>query len=259
MTPKLIVALHDVWPGSQAACKPLLQGLRERGIARLALMVVPNYAGQAPLRQYPDFVAWLKELHGEGCELFIHGLQHRADSHLPRSLAGKWINARLTDNESEMAGLAPELKARIAQFGCEACEAVGLPVVGFTPPTWFGSLPRRALGRFGLAYQDRRFTIECTLTRTRHFAPAIVWPSQPKATGMSGGKAYLHFALRFPLIRLALHPLDARHEDFWPTVEKLLGERSLQRYADLDARGASVPAGLVSPVQSPQEWPLYPL
>ncbi len=259
MTPKLIVALHDVWPGSQPACQALMKGLRERGITRVALMIVPDFAGQAPLTQNLEFVAWLKDLHQEGCELFVHGWQHRAESQSPRSLAGKWINARLTQNESELAGLSSEVKTNIAHLGCEACEAVGLPVVGFTPPTWFGTLPRRTLLDCGLAFQDRRFTIECVLTHRFHVAPALVWPAQSGSKGISGGQAYLRLARRFPLLRLALHPQDSRHQDFWPTIEKLLGERRLQSYAELDATNLKIQSGLASQFPSPTELPVYPL
>jgi len=57
---RLIVSIHDVSPASFDECRRAAAALRERGVARFALFVVPDFHGRHPLHYATDLVSWLQ-------------------------------------------------------------------------------------------------------------------------------------------------------------------------------------------------------
>jgi uncharacterized protein len=259
MFPNLLVALHDVHPGTQKACEALLLGLERRGVKRVALMVIPNFSGEYPLSHHNDFVAWLKDRNAFGHELFVHGHKHRADTSLSRSPWGRWVNQRWAQGEAELIGLDGKQKLKIAEAGCSLCEGVGLPVIGFTPPTWFGPLQRSSMQKLGLRFQDRRWGVEDSFAGQFKMAPPLTWPLQKK--GLIGGKAYFALLRRWPWIRLALHPNDADQPDFGATLDRLCDERRLRSYSEIEPGLTENSSGAEAStkLRGMSHWPFYPL
>jgi len=233
MKSRLLVSVHDVWPGNLLACEEILRGLASRGVRKIAWMIVPDYRGNGELVESPDFVEWAKYRHAEGQELFVHGWKHQMHGNYRRTSWGRWVNSRLTRGESELSGLSWEDRFRIAEGACRLFDKAGLPFIGFTPPTWFGALRKTQLRALGLRYQDTRWGIMDSHADRMHGSIPLVWPAEPSARGSRGGAFFLKVARYFPLLRMAIHPQDLRQKDFWPTVDALLPERRTVKYAEL--------------------------
>jgi len=75
--PDLVVSLHDVSPLTQETCTRILEQLAEAGVRQTSLLVVPNFHGKAPVREYPEFQQWLSSQVAAGHEPVLHGYYHR--------------------------------------------------------------------------------------------------------------------------------------------------------------------------------------
>ncbi len=73
---KLIVSFHDLHPGSRAQCERFLAMMRELGVVRTTLLVVPRWHGAAPCDEDLGFAAWLRERAAEGHEICLHAYVH---------------------------------------------------------------------------------------------------------------------------------------------------------------------------------------
>ena len=75
---KLIVSFHDLHPGSRAQCERFLALMRELGVTRTTLLVVPRWHGAPPCDEDREFAAWLRERAAEGHEICLHAYLHEA-------------------------------------------------------------------------------------------------------------------------------------------------------------------------------------
>jgi len=50
------ISFHDLSPHSWASCKSFLEELKALGITQTNLLVVPNWYGNFPLQNHPDFL-----------------------------------------------------------------------------------------------------------------------------------------------------------------------------------------------------------
>jgi uncharacterized protein len=249
----------------------MLEGLAARGWRRVALMVVPDYAASHPLAEQDEFIAWLREKCAEGHEIWVHGLTHRAawhESGANHGLAGwtaRWVNRYLTQGESEFIGLSTVQQTERLRQALDCFQRIGFEVKGFTPPTWFGAVDSATLRACGLRYQDLRTGILNAQTETFLRAPALVWPSGQSAQGIWGGRPYLAWLRRATTLRYALHPGDARHADFWPTLEKLALDRVVcctdeaMQHQETSPTLPGAESSYLEHRQPEHHWPTYPL
>ena len=78
----LTVEIHDVTPALAPEIGEIYDALREAGIERPTLLVVPAYLDARghswDLRAYNNMAHWLRQRQAEGCDIIQHGLTHRA-------------------------------------------------------------------------------------------------------------------------------------------------------------------------------------
>jgi len=101
-------------------------------------MVIPFNEGIQP-SVLKAFSEQLLEWKREGHSLYLHGYRHKTDQILKRSLQGR-LALRLTNNESEFAGLSKEDSKMLLTKALQEWQKLnaGEPQ-GFVPPAWYGS------------------------------------------------------------------------------------------------------------------------
>jgi uncharacterized protein len=234
------VSIHDVSPATAAEVEDALALCHEAG-ARPALLVVPNFHGEAPLLDDGLFCQRLRNLQAGGHEVYLHGLLHLSAARYGDRVRGRgrrllssdafdgaaWLFAQrvVSAGEAEMrdVGLA-EGCARVAQGEAILAEA-GLRVDGFVAPAW--SMPAWLLP--WLAQRGYRFTedhLRVYDPAAGESRPSVVfnWASRSPARLLSTiawCRAARH-ARAFLPARIAIHPGDMRWLVLRREVERLL-------------------------------------
>jgi predicted deacetylase len=165
MKPTALVLIHDVMPATLPDVQRCLALLRQYGIDRAALLVVPG-AGWDEAG-----VATLRAPAGAGHELVAHGWFHHTEPSRPYH---RLHAAVLSRNVAEHLALDGEGIIALTHRSRDWFEAQALPVPeAYIPPAWaLGRLRGRALGRQPFAVLE---TLRGLHLRTRdgdyRFAP----------------------------------------------------------------------------------------
>ena len=235
----VLLSIHDVTPAWQPQVETLWQLCRERG-ATPALLVVPDWHGQWPLRDSPEYVQWVRRCATDGAEIFLHGERHD-EVGLPRSWRDSQRAFGRTNREGEFLTLDHDAAhARIGR-GLTLFAELGLSPIGFVPPAW---LCRRgthtACAAHGLAVLEDDSAVYLTATGTRLESPVLRWSGRTdfRARGSAAQAAWRwrsqHDA---PYFRIALHPMDLEHpitrQSVIDELDRWLQARPARRYATL--------------------------
>ena len=214
------VEVHDVSPATDGEVRIIRRALRTIGVTCPTLLVVPALEDgdrvSWDLRKAPAFAARLRRWQAAGAEIVQHGLSHRAAGPPPPGLAHSAMHRWFSRGLAEFAHLSyPEATARLTE-GARILAAVGLWTEGFVAPAWQQSLD--AID--AVADQNFRFTAffhhilpldDPAAGRVR--APVLTFDApnaavdRCKRTVMRVLEATTRDA---PLLRVALHPADAR-------------------------------------------------
>lgn len=238
--PALCVSIHDVAPATWPECLRLLAAVRAVA-PRLPLswLVVPCYHGHsAPA---PAMEATLGELLHGGHELVLHGYTH-VDSAAPAvNLRGRLLRQVYTTGEGEFAAIEQAEALQRLDRGLAWFAERGWPVEGFVPPAWLAgrgacaALRQRpftyttSLCHFHLLAAERSVTAPSLVYSARNRAGRLLSPVLTDALAMVMARA------RSPLVRLALHPADARHPALLRHAQHVL-ERLLSRRQPMTKR-----------------------
>lgn len=230
------IALHDVSPATWRDCRELLAMLDDLGASPLTLLVIPDHHHRAPVEKDRVFVRALNARLARGDELVLHGFYHLDESPRPRT-PGAWFARRmLTRSEGEFAAIDREQAVQRLARGIAMFRALGWPLHGFVPPAWMLGKHARA----ALAACDHPFEYVTVRSGIHHLPDwrfertATLWysPDTPLRRFVSR-VAIAHELSRartLPLLRLALHPPDARVpivRDHWrPLIASALRERT---------------------------------
>jgi predicted deacetylase len=244
----LIVEIHDVNPAEMTEVLAIYHGLLELGIERPALLVVPRFEGPDgrcwDLREHPRTVAWLQWMQRRGAEIVLHGLTHRAPAP-PPGVAARLMHRFFSRGCAEFAHMDLAGARRRLLAGCAILRQCGLRPCGFVAPAWQQD-PRAIPALQGLGFRFTAFINKLLpLEGQRHplLSPALtfaaagpVWDHAKRAL-MRGVEAATRGR---PLVRVALHPADARGSRPLPhilgRVQALLRRRQLMGYGEfLDA------------------------
>ncbi|MGE5564261.1 MAG: DUF2334 domain-containing protein [Bacillota bacterium] len=239
----LLASIHDVSPRFESEIDRLFDLLAPRVAGRVAMLVVPNHWGDAPIVPDSPFAARLRSWAEAGIEMFLHGYYHRDQSRHGGS--ADRLRARfMTAGEGEFLGLSREAaSSRIAEGRALLEDVLGRPVDGFVAPAWlYGEGARAALEdcRIRLA-EDHLRVWSPTSGRQLAWGPVITWASRTRARLASSLLAAA--ALRsapMPVLRIGVHPPDVRHQSLVRSIAKTFAHaaerRAPARYADLLAR-----------------------
>ncbi len=246
----LTVEIHDVSPANAAEIATLVTAVREVGVGRLVLLVVPSWVdarGHFDLRADEELVAWLRDEAALGSEIVLHGLTHMAPRR-PRGLRNQLSHRFFSRGCAEFAHLdADEARNRL-HAGLRILEDCGFRPEGFVAPAWQQSdAAQAAVREFGFrwtAFLDRVVVLKDA--PAEHPTHALTFDAANPAIDY-GKRAYMRgveaIERTAPLLRVALHPRDvhgrvpARHAV--KRIQGLLRERQLVTVSDWIARGAA--------------------
>lgn len=235
----LLVSIHDVTPALAPRVEALWALARDRGVTP-ALLVVPNWHGEWPLAQHPEFVRWVRARADDGAEIFLHGERHD-EVGSPRTLADEWRAFNKTAREGEFLTLeAPAARERIER-GLGLFARLGLSPVGFVPPAW---LARDAcydvVAQAGLSFAENDGAVVVLPERRWIRSPVVRWsgrtPFRARASAVVAGARW-RMQRKASVVRIAFHPSDLDHpasaRSAAVSLERWLGNRAATPYADL--------------------------
>jgi hypothetical protein len=237
------VSIHDVSPRFRPQIELALELARAAGV-KPALLVVPNFHGQALLTDDREFCGRLRALQRDGHEVFLHGFFHASRSDEPVTGSSRerrwhgpadWFAQRIVSaHEAEFADLSrAEAKARL-DAGQRVLEDAGLRVDGFVAPAW--SMPAWLLpilaARACTFTEDHLRVYDPAGARSR---PSLVlnYASRTPARLLST-VAFCRIATPLAAIapaRVAIHPSDMRFALLRKEIARLLewGKRDFVR------------------------------
>src|SRR6476659_6355740 len=80
MTRILLASIHDVSPRFESEIDALIEALNAHVDKRIAMLVVPNHWGDAPILGGSPFATRLRGWSDAGFEMFLHGYYHRDEA-----------------------------------------------------------------------------------------------------------------------------------------------------------------------------------
>jgi hypothetical protein len=242
----LVVSLHDVTPAFRPAGADLLRRLRDAGVPRTVLLVVPRWHGGEPFSRDPAFCGWLRDLQAQGHEIALHGYIHRDEQPRAGSPWRRWVATVYTASEGEFLSLDRAAAERRIREGLDVFREAGLSPRGFVAPAWLMSPGAvQAAAALGFSYTTTWSSILPLPAGLPLRAPVLV-ASTRAAWRRAASRAWLRLwgALqgRADVLRVAFHPADLRH----PAVADLLLDvsrraargREVVTYAEIAARMA---------------------
>ncbi len=228
---KVHVALHDVSPAFASQVEQALELCRSFG-AKPALLVVPNFHGQAPLGDYPDFSQRLRELMRAGHEIHLHGLVHQARTggpggdDRPDGLRRLFAQRVVSAGEAEFSDLGRSEAAARLDEGERVLRAVGLEPRGFVPPAW--SMPPwlfDLLRARGYRHTEDHLRVYDPVQGVSRGTLLVNWATRSRARLWS---TVVFGRLAWPVgrllpARIAIHPHDVDHPVVRRELALLLG------------------------------------
>jgi predicted deacetylase len=236
----LLASIHDVSPRFESEVDKLSDLLASHVGSRLAMLVVPNHWGDAPIVPGSPFAARLRSWAERGVEMFLHGFTHRDDAQY--SGAADRMRARfMTASEGEFLGLSrAEAAARINNGRTLIEGIIGRPVDGFVAPAWlYGDGAREALEQSGIPLAEDHLRVWSPETGDQlAWGPVITWASRTRArllSSLAAAAALRHAPLE--VLRIGVHPPDVRHPALVRSIGRtfsVAGRRRVPgRYGDL--------------------------
>src|SRR5437588_4996220 len=120
---RLLASIHDVSPRFEGEVDRLIDLLRVHVGTKMAMLVVPNHWGDAPILPGSPFAARLRDCAGSGIEMFLHGFYHRDDA--GHAGTEDRLRARfMTAGEGEFLGLSRQQAADRLLTGRQLLEDV---------------------------------------------------------------------------------------------------------------------------------------
>ena len=238
------VSIHDVSPAWAQEIEMAVMLARRHGV-KPALLVVPDFHGKWPLLAHPSFCRWLKAQSAEGCETYLHGFFHRANSapapRLSERVRHHVAQRLVSDREAEFSDVSREEATFRLEQGERILALADLPVSGFVPParsmrSWLVPL----LGRRGYRFTEDHMRIYDPLERRARASLVLNYATRTRARMLSAIAFCRVAPWVSPLLptRVAIHPADLRHAGVRAELDRLLARfrgRFTSRAADLFA------------------------
>jgi len=218
----LVVSVHDVAPPTRARVERMLDMLRDTGVTRRSLLVIPNFQGRHPIDRDNGFCAWLRACQAQGDEIVLHGWEHVGVG-TPRNADERFRNRWFTQGEGEFLSLDYEQAfGRIAR-GCALMHRAGLDPQGFVAPAWLVTRDGvRAARDLGFQYTNSYLTVVDLAEGQRHLAPSVVFgPGHlNQDVGIALQERVSRLLTRFHVVRVVLHPPCIDHV---PRMARVIG------------------------------------
>jgi predicted deacetylase len=236
----LLASIHDVSPRFEPEVDRLVDMLGEHVGDHMAMLVVPNHWGDAPIVPGSPFAARLRAWADAGVEMFLHGYYHRDEAR--HDAGADRLRARfMTAGEGEFLGLShDEAAKRIAAGRALVEDVIGRPIHGFVAPAWlYGSGALEALKAAAVPIAEDHFRVWSPASGQKLAGgPVITWASRTKmrlASSLAAAAALRHSPLQ--VLRIGVHPPDVRHpalvRSIGKTFRSAIRTRRPSRYSDL--------------------------
>ena len=213
-TRAVCVVLHDVAPATWPACERLIAAIEQVGKLPITMLVVPSYHKGAPSIGNRPFEDMLSRRLACGDELALHGYRH-LDTGTPASLYDVLRRRWYTASEGEFAGLELIEAIRRLEAGTSWFTANGWPVGGFVAPAWLMSRDAwRALQFFSFSYTTSLRRLYLLRDGVSVSAQSLVYSVRSAWRRRISQSWNTRLASRLadrPMIRLGLHPADAKY------------------------------------------------
>ncbi|MBN2607538.1 MAG: DUF2334 domain-containing protein [Candidatus Fermentibacteraceae bacterium] len=164
---RLLLAVHDVSPANERALRHIAGELEKLGLDRYSMLVVPDYHGEWPLEEHPEFCRWLSGLAEGGVDMVLHGQTHMGSP----AERFSWNGLRsllFTRGEGEFLDLDRDEAERLILNGKRTlAAALGIQAESFVAPAWLysrGTL--KALEHTGFRLAESRWRIWSPSGRT---------------------------------------------------------------------------------------------
>ena len=247
------ISLHDVSPAWADEIDVALEACAKVGV-KPALLVVPNFHGEAPLLGDARFCAKLRALQASGHEIYLHGFYHQSRPAPPTNGTAssnvRWHFAQkvVSGGEAEFSDVTPaEAKERLDE-GERVLAQAELRIDGFVAPAW--SFPKWLLPILGA--RGYRFTEDHTTVydpaEGRSRASVVLNYASRSPARLFSTVAYCRVAKHARALlpaRVAIHPADMRFALLRHEVRHLLAWAEgdvVLRGEDLLRGAASAPA-----------------
>lgn len=229
----LCVSIHDVAPPTWDGCARLLRAIREVADIPLTWLVVPRYHGDSATS--PAMEEALGELIVEGHELALHGYTHVDTAPLSGGWRSRFLRSVYTTREGEFAALTQVQARERLRLGLDWFAERGWPVSGFVPPAWLlGEAAWRAVRACGFDYTTTFSRFHLLRQGRSILSPSLVYAARNRAgrfwSPLAAGAGAL-LLVRAPVVRLSLHPADARHPRLLLHAQRLVERLLVQRSA----------------------------
>jgi predicted deacetylase len=237
---RVCIVLHDVASTTWDDCARVLDMLDALGAAPVTLLVVPDYHGRGRASESSAFVRAVGARFARGDEVALHGYAHRDDAPRARGIAERFRRRVMTAGEGEFAALdRPEAASRIA-LGLAELARAGWRADGFVPPAWLASAGTRdALRAPPLRYTSTHAALIALPDGRRIVAPCLTASTRTRARRLASRlwlRAMRLATVGLPLVRVGLHPSDARHADVMATWREVIGALLAAREPILKSR-----------------------
>jgi len=225
-SPALSVVMHDVAPTTWAACSKVLAALERVHSTPVSLLVVADYHRLQRIEDNVDFLRNMEQRLARGDEIIVHGLCHLDESPPPTKWRERFFRRMYTASEGEFFSLNHEDAAARMQQARVRFKALGWMPLGFVAPAWLmGQGAQSALRDSAFDYSTSRKELIVVPSGQRFSAPSLVWSVRAAWRRRLSAVWNTHLLqralrdpLRYPLLRLGLHPADAAHPEcvsFW--------------------------------------------
>lgn len=211
----LVVSIHDVSPRTWAATERMLADLAAMGVARTALLVIPDHHHRGHFRKDAEFCRWLADHAGAGHEAVVHGYFHLREAKGGEGAWSRLVTESYTAGEGEFYDLdEAEAFARVTR-GRDEFREIGLEPAGFIAPAWLlGDAAERAVARAGFQYTTRIGGVKDLVSGEEHASQSLVYSVRAawrRGTSLAWNSLLLRALGDRPLVRVGLHPPDWDH------------------------------------------------
>lgn len=236
----LLASIHDVSPRFETEVDRLLGILEPEVGARLAMLVVPNHWGDAPIVPGTPFARRLRDWADAGIEMFLHGYFHQ-DQGPQHGAANRLRAGIMTAGEGEFLGLSREqASSRIAEGRALLEDVIGRRIDGFVAPAWlYGDGARAALADCAIPLAEDHFRVWSPVAGSELArGPVITWATRTPlrlASSLLAASTLRHAPLK--VLRVGVHPPDSRHPAVIRSIQRTFRtaarNRRVGRYSDL--------------------------
>lgn len=232
--PLLLASIHDVSPRFESEIDRLLDLLTPHTGHCLAMLVVPNHWGSAPIVPGSVFASRLRSWASLGIEMFLHGFFHRDTSSHERT-RDRFRAHFMTAGEGEFLGLSEAQATARLRDGQALLEGViGRPIDGFVAPAWlYGPGAMEALAHSPVPIAEDHMRVWAPASgRVLARGPVITWASRTRlrlASSLVASAALRSSPMK--VLRVGVHPSDVNHEAIIRSIEATLTVASRRRVA----------------------------